>query len=197
MARWSHRGFLVQHWQAMRAEAEIELYVGNPLAARERLRRDATKIRRSFILESQFMRISNAFVRGRCAIAAAIADPARRAARLAAARRIVRKLEREQASHSAPLAALMAAGIASIEGDHEEAARALQAAIELGKRVELGLQVQAARFQLGSLLGGKAGRELLEDAASALAAEGVRAPARFVAMFAPGRFQPPIIAARS
>ena len=29
MARWSHRGFLVQHWQAMRAEAEIALYVGD------------------------------------------------------------------------------------------------------------------------------------------------------------------------
>jgi hypothetical protein len=197
MARWSHRGFLVQHWQAMRAEAEIELYVGNALAARERLRRDASRIRRSFILESQFLRISNAFVRGRCAIAAAAVDPARSAARLAAARRIVRQLEREEASHSAPLAALMAAGVASVDGDYERAARSLRSAIELGLRAELGLQVQAARFQLGCLLGGEAGRELLEDAASALAAEGVRAPERFVAMFAPGRFHPPKIAAPS
>jgi hypothetical protein len=191
MARWSHRGFLVQHWQAMRAEAEIELYVGNALAARERLRRDATKIRRSFILESQFLRISNAYVRGRCAIAAAAADPARCAARLAAARRIVLKLEREHAFHSAPLAALLAAGIASVAGDHEQAVRSLRAAVELGLRAEMGLQVQAARFQLGCLLGGDAGQELVEGAAAALAAQGVRAPGRFVSMFAPGRFQPP------
>src|SRR5260221_3315795 len=41
MARWSQRGFLLQHWQAMRAEVEIELYVGDPAAAQQRLQRDA------------------------------------------------------------------------------------------------------------------------------------------------------------
>jgi eukaryotic-like serine/threonine-protein kinase len=195
MARWSHRGFLVQHWQAMRAEAEIELYVGNARAARERLRRDATKIRRSFILASQFLRISNAYIRGRCAIATAAVDPARCAARLAAARRIARQLGREHASHSPPLAALLAAGIGSVAGDREKAARSLRTAIELARRADMNLQADAARYQLGLLLGGDEGRALVESASSALAAQGVRAPLRFVSMIAPGRFEPPVIAA--
>jgi eukaryotic-like serine/threonine-protein kinase len=194
MARWSHRGFLVQHWQAMRAEAEIELYVGNATAARERLRRDAAKIRRSFILASQFLRISNAYIRARCAIAAAAVDPARSAARLAAARRIARHLGREHASHGPPLAALLAAGIASVAGDREKAARSLRTAIELGRRTEMSLQAEAARYQLGLLLGGDEGRALVKSASSALAAQGVRAPLRFVSMIVPGRFEPPVIA---
>jgi eukaryotic-like serine/threonine-protein kinase len=190
MSRWSHRGFLVQHWQAMRAEAEIELYVGNADAARERLRRGAAEVRRSFILESQFLRISSDYVRARCAIAIAASDPTGRAARLAEARRLTARLARERASHGAALAALLAAGVASVAGDRAGAARSLRAAIDLGERVEMALQVEAARHQLGRLLGGEEGRHLVDAARTALASQGVRAPLRFVSMIAPGRFDP-------
>ena len=189
MARWTHRGFLVQHWQAMRAEAEIELYVGDATAARERLRRDAIAIRRSFLLESQFLRISHSYVRGRCAIASAIADPTRRARDLSEARRAARDLERERAPHGAPLAALLQAGIASVAGDRGETARSLREAIALATRAELGLQAEAARYQLARLLGGDEGRDLLARAETALAMQGVRVPSRFVPMVAPGRFE--------
>ena len=189
MAQWSHRGFLVQHWQAMRAEAEIELYVGNAAAARERVRRDRAAFRRSFLGASQFIRISNAYVLGRCAIAAADADTRRRPRRLAEARRIARDLGRERASHSAPLAAILSAGIASVAGDRAAAVRSLRTAIELGTSADLGLQTAAARYQLGRLLGGDDGRELVEGSEMALAAQGVRAPLRYVSMVVPGRFE--------
>ncbi len=189
MARWSHRTFVVQHWQAMRAEAEIELYAGNPNAARERLKRDAMALRRSFLLESQFLRISNSYIRGRCAIASALADTTRRTRDLAEARRVVRELEREPVSYSPPLAALLAAGIASVTGDRGEAARALRAAIALGTSAELGLQTEAARYQLGRLLGGEEGRDLLAHAERVYAVQGVRVPSRFVQMVAPGQFE--------
>ena len=188
MAQWSHRGFLVQHWQAMRAEAEIELYVGDATAARERLRRDAAALRRSFLLSSQFVRISNAYVGGRCAIADADADPAHGARRLADARRFARTLERERAAHSATLAAILTAGVASVTGDRDAAALSLRAAITLAEDADMRLQAAAARYQLGRLLGGQNGRDLVGRAETALSAQGVRATVRFASMLVPGRF---------
>lgn len=101
----------------------------------------------------------------------------------------------EHASNSPPLAALLAAGIASVAGDREKAARSLRTAIELGRRTEMSLQAEAARYQLGRLLGGDDGRALVESARLALEARGVRSPVRFVSMMVPGRFEPPVIAA--
>jgi hypothetical protein len=191
MARWSHRGFLVQHWQAMRAEAEIALYVGDPASARERLERDRAEARRSFLLSSQFLRISDSYVRGRCAVASADADADRRPEHLAEARRLARALERERASHSSPLAAIVRAGGASVAGDRARAARALRSAVSLGKRADMALQVEAARYQLGQLLGGDRGRRLAQHAEAALSAQGVRVPGRFASMLCPGRFEAP------
>ncbi len=185
MARWTHRGFLVQHWQAMRAEAEIELYVGDATAARERLRRDAIAIRRSFLLESQFLRISHSYVRGRCAIASAIADPTRRARRSSPKRDARRVTSNASALRTgAPLAALLQAGIASVAGDRGEAARSLREAIALATRAELGLQAEAARYQLARLLGGDEGRDLL---ASRRDGSGDAGSARPLALRADGR----------
>ena len=188
MARWSHRGFLVQHCQAMRAEVEIELYVGNAAAAQERLRRDAAALRRSFLLSSQFLRVSCSYLRGRCAVAAAAANPPASRDRLAEARRVARSLERERALHGAPLAAIVRAGIASVTGDRAGAERSLRAAVALSETAEMELQMEASRYQLGRVLGGDEGREHVERAEAALSAQGVRAVARFASMVAPGTF---------
>jgi hypothetical protein len=58
----------------------------------------------------------------------------------------------------------------------------------------MSLQAEAARYQLGRLLGGDDGRALVESARLALEARGVRSPVRFVSMMVPGRFEPPVIA---
>jgi serine/threonine protein kinase/tetratricopeptide (TPR) repeat protein len=189
MARWSHRSFLVQHWQAMRAEAEIALYVGDARSARERLARDRTAVRRSFLLSGQFLRISDAYVRGRCAVASAIGGPRRRSD-LVEARRVARSLQREEVPHSAPLAAIVRAGVASVAGERAVAARTLHEAMVLGKRAGMALHVEAARYQLGRLLGGCRGQRLVEQATAAFSARGVRAPHRYASMICPGRFEP-------
>ena len=186
MTHWSHRGFLLQHWQAMRAEVEIELYVGDPAAAHQRLQRDAAAVRRSFLLASQFVRVSFAYLRGRCAIAAAAADPLRRREHLVTARRIVRTLDRERICHGAPLAAILAAGIAQVAGDPEEAARSLREAIALARRAEMALHAEAARHELGRLLGGEQGAKLTALAETTLSSQGVRAPRRFASLLVPG-----------
>jgi hypothetical protein len=81
-AAWSQHGYLVQHWQAMRVEADVELYVGDTAGAYDREARDLPARRKSFLLRGQFTRVLTADLRGRCAIASSEAVPKERTARL-------------------------------------------------------------------------------------------------------------------
>src|SRR5258708_28585568 len=100
----------------MRSEAEIALYEGDGAAAYGRLEQDARALKKSFLLRRhQYMRAMTAFVRGRAAIASGSsvgAAPERRSRRLAEARRLARRLEREGVAWIAPLAAILTASIA-------------------------------------------------------------------------------------
>ncbi len=69
MAQWSQTGFLVQHWQAMAYEPDVDLYLGNGGAAYDRLLRDLPALRRSLLLNVQFVRAMTYYTLGRCAVA--------------------------------------------------------------------------------------------------------------------------------
>ena len=100
------------------------------------------------------MRVQTAFLRGRCAIASLEAEPALRASRLAETRRLARQLESEGMGWSAPFAAILKAGVANAEGDRAGAVAALRSAIDLAVAADMTGYANAARHQLGSLLGG-------------------------------------------
>jgi hypothetical protein len=186
LAKWPSTSYVLQHWQLMVSEAEIELYVGNGLAAYMRLERDAVALKKSLLLHTQVLRGKTLFLRGRCAIASIDAHPASRGARLREARKLVRKLERERMPWTAPLAAILSAGIASAEGNPSGAAACLRTAIQLADAAAMAGHAHAARHQLGLLLGGDEGKDLVEKAQDAMEAQGVRAPARFASMLVPG-----------
>ena len=71
MLDWPKTAFLVQHWQNMLWEAEVELYVGDGAAAWDRLQRDTRALRRSRMFSVQLIAILTHFVRGRSAVASA------------------------------------------------------------------------------------------------------------------------------
>ncbi|HEY5148080.1 MAG TPA: AAA family ATPase, partial [Polyangiaceae bacterium] len=120
MAQWSRAGFLVQHWQAMQYEAEIELYAGDGARAYDRLVRDEIALKKSLLCNVQVIRSLTWFLRGRCAMASLDADPARRAQRVAEARRLARRLAREKTDWSSVFALLLGAAIANASGDRPE-----------------------------------------------------------------------------
>jgi Cdc6-like AAA superfamily ATPase len=188
IAQWPSTRYVLQHWQLMVGEAEIELYVGNALAAYARVERDATAVRESMLLHTQVLRGKTLFLRGRCAIASLDADPALRAMRLAETRRLVRKLERERMPWTAALAAILSAGLASAQGARLRAAELLRRAAQLADAANMSGYANAARHQLGLHLGGDEGRHLAGKAHEAMAAQGVQAPARFASMLVPGRW---------
>ena len=189
IALWSHRAYLVQHWQVMRTEADIELYVGEPARAYERVARDAQALRKSFLLQGQFTRAFTADVRGRVAIASGERAPAQQDARLGEARRMARQLERERMPYATLLASILRAGVASVAGQRDRAAECLRATIDRASETDMALHGLAAKYQLGMLTGGDSGDDLVRAAADAMQAQGIRDPGRFADVIAPGRWK--------
>src|SRR5579872_1576087 len=96
LGQWSQSAFFVQQWQAMAFEPDIDLYVGEGGAAYDRFMRDMRALRRSLLLNVQFIRGMTLYTRGRCAVAAIQSRPEQRDARLAEARAAARRLRAER-----------------------------------------------------------------------------------------------------
>jgi hypothetical protein len=189
MLTWPRTPFLVQHWQSMLWETEVELYTGNASAAWERLHRDSEALRRSHMLSLQLIAVLTHFVRGRSAVASAsVLGEVDRGRRLAEAHREQKTLEREGMPWVAPLAAMLAASIARESGDDAGAQAALRQAIEAARTAEMALHGAAARRQLGVLLGGESGAATVSEADQTMKALGVRVPERYAQMLLPGRW---------
>jgi hypothetical protein len=187
MAHWPQFRFVIQHWQAMLAEAQIALYEGDGASAYERVARDTRSLRRSLLLQAQIIRGLTDFVRGRAALASAETSPSLRQARLREATRLARRLRGERMPWTSLLASLLDASVANARGDTPATIAALRACIDLAKRADMSMHGAAAARQLGALLG-EHGRALIAEADAAMAAEDILAPARWTAMLLPGRF---------
>jgi tetratricopeptide (TPR) repeat protein len=186
LPRWSQAGFHVQHWYAMWGEANICLYVGDGPGAYARVRRDEVALRKSFLLHSQMIRGFTTYLRGCCAIASIAGQPSLRAARVAEARSMAKRVERETAAWGPTLAAIVLAGAASAAGDRDGALDSLREALRRAEAADLALHGWAIRYQLGAALGGDEGREHGVQAERAMTDEGVRSPARMAALLVPG-----------
>jgi tetratricopeptide (TPR) repeat protein len=188
MAQWSQTGFLLQHWQAMQYEAEIELYVGDAARGYDRIVRAEPAYRRSLLGNVQVLRVLTWYLRGRCAIASVDAAPAQRAARLAEARRLAKRLAKENMHWASLTGWILTASVANATGDRPGAIAALREVLAGATAAELMLHVAAAKYQLGSLLGGDAGKAMIAQADEEMASRGVRASARMATRLVPGRW---------
>ncbi len=188
MAAWPQRGYLIQHWRAMVAEVDIDLYEGNGPRAYERLERDARAFRRSLLTIAQYVRAVTNFARARSAIATSRSDASPGGRRIREADRILRRLEREGTPWIDVLASLVAAALANAEGRIEDARSHLRAGVDRAHGADMVLHACAAQHRLGTLLGGEDGRALVQQSEEVMRAKGVRAPERYVAMLLPGNW---------
>jgi hypothetical protein len=191
MAQWSQARFLVQHFQAMAFEPDIDLYIGDGSAAYDRLMRDLPALKSSLLLHVQFVRGTFLYTRGRCAVAAIAGRPARRQALVAEARRAARALDRERMPWTTGLAALVRASAENAAGDSASAIAALREAVTATDAVGMAMHAAAARCRLGDKLGGSEGRALTRAALDAIAAEGIRDAQRWMAIYLPGSWGTP------
>jgi hypothetical protein len=190
MARWSQRGFHIQHLMALISETDIALYRGDARAARARLEAQWPAYTRSLLPRVQGSHIQALYARARAAVAAAAvaADPG--PLRAAAGRDAVR-LDRENTAASRALAGLVRAGLCYGRGDAGAARGHLVRAVPQLDAVGAGLHAAAARRRLGLLLGGSEGTTMLKEGAAWMAARGIRNPARMTATLLPGFAEQP------
>ncbi|HEX8952590.1 MAG TPA: hypothetical protein VF945_12130, partial [Polyangia bacterium] len=115
----SQRGFHRQHWSAIFAGANFDLYEGNGERAWSALHDCWRRLQRSLLLRSQPVRVAALFVRGRAAVATGRRHHARRCAG---------RLAREGVGWATGLSALLDASIDPSPAAFEAAARLLAAA---------------------------------------------------------------------
>jgi hypothetical protein len=188
IARWSAQGFHLQHYNALFSQVEADLYEGDGLAAWERLARGRPDLTRSMLMHIQAVRIEFLFLRARAALAAAVQG---RSEMLHRAARDAEGLERTRASWAQGMACLVRAGIASIRGELREADALLADAERRLNASDLAHFASACRRRRGELVGGNAGRALVEEADRWLADQQVVNPARMAGLLAPGAWSPP------
>jgi hypothetical protein len=186
LERWSQKTFHVEHWWAMLAERQIDLYRGDGRAAHGAVNEAWGRLSGSLLLMVQLTELEALHLRARTALAAASEKGADVKALTRSAESDAKKIRKARMPWSDPLAHLVDAGVAHGRGEldraHElcaEAATGLDAA-------EMSLYAAAARHRGGSLEGGDAGRAVKLEAERAMAAEGIVNVERFLAMLAPG-----------
>jgi len=172
MARWSKDGFHVQHWWALRAHVECDLYEDDARTALSRIDGRWGELERSLLFRVQYAKIEGLSLRARALIGAARGISARWL--LARAERDAAAMERERVPWSVGLGALARAGIASRRGDRAAQLRSLERAERTLLVADMRLYAAVARYQRGHLLGGDEGRALIDRAQREARACGVR-----------------------
>ncbi len=182
---WSRQRFHLQHLNQLCAHLDIDLYAGDGAAGWRRVCASRPALDASLLLRIQFVRIDILHSGGRCAVAAAaIADDPR--ALLRAAEGYARQLERQRVPWASAHALSTRAGAAMVRGDCVEARRQLIAAVDAFDSIAMGVYAAAARRQLGKLVGGDEGRDLIARADAWMIGQGISNPARMAAGITPG-----------
>ena len=182
--RWSRRGYFFAHFWCFIANAQIDLYVGDPRRSLDRIRAEWPLLSQSLLLRSvQIMRVESLHARARAAIALGETIEEGRADLLRDASDDADRLAGEHIAYATPLAALLRAGIAAVRGQRAPAAAELTAAIQGFEKADMRTYAMAACFRRAELLGDSGE---LAAVAGWMREEEIRSPHRFVAMLAPG-----------
>jgi len=191
IARWSSRGFYMQHYFALVADADIALYAREPDAAGRVLEETLPALKGSRLMRVHHLRVEWLHLRARAMVGRAAAAATKEAAEplLREAEKMARRLGRERVHWADALAALIRAGIASCRGDPQAVARSLGFAVSVFAFADMALYAAVGRRRLGALLGGEKGRRLVESADAWMRGEKIQAPASFADMLAPGKWE--------
>jgi hypothetical protein len=185
IARWSQKGFHRQHYSAMLARVQTALYRGNGDAAWRLIAEQQSSLRHSLLTRVQVFRVESLYMRARAALAMAVSTgSSRRLLRIARAG--ARRIAREHMPWSDPIALLLRAGIANLEGRVPLSLSYLHHAADRFDRADMKLYAAVARRRIGALQDDAPGRALQCQAEEWMAAQQIRNPTAFTRMLAPG-----------
>jgi serine/threonine protein kinase len=185
MERWSQKGFHRQHYSARLARVQTALYRGDAEAAWRRFTAEEPMLRRSLLTRIQVIKLEALYLRARVALAMA-ANRGSSQRFVAVARAAADRIAREHMAWSNPLASVLKAGIAYVEGHRSSAVRDLHKAADGFTRADMHLYAAVAKLRIGSLQDDARGRELQRQAEDWMAAQHIKNPAAMTRMLAPG-----------
>jgi hypothetical protein len=185
VARWSQNGFHRQHYNSMLGLAQVDLYSGVPQTAWTRVLQAWPALSRSLLLRIQVLRVEAHYIRGRCALATAWDTPDH-STQVREAERAAARITRERMAWSDSFAHVLRGGAAALRGDVPGARAQLEAAVAGFEQSDMRLYGAAAKRALGLITPGGQGQALIGSADEWMQQQGIRNPARFGEMLAPG-----------
>jgi eukaryotic-like serine/threonine-protein kinase len=190
---WPQRGNVMSGYWGLYGRVEGALYSGDAAAAVGLIRREKSALGgNTYFWMMQNLNLLMRHLQGRAALAAAAkVAPSnwylgQRSTLLRTAVRQARRIEKANMPWSNPLASLLRAGFANLQGRPDETLSHLIAAADGFDAAGMRMYSAAARRQRGRLIGGDEGRELVRRADEFMTAEGVNEPERIAHMLAPG-----------
>jgi tetratricopeptide (TPR) repeat protein len=177
--RWGGASYQLQHLYALRIEALCDVYEDTPRAAWGRVQQAWPALSRSGLLSHRMLKSDALMLRVRVALAAGV-DAEREVERAA------RSLERMRRDDSIATACLMRAALLARSGNRSRALELLEQAEASYASASMSLHIAYARRRRGELVGGAEGDALVWEADRSLESAGIRDPARWVEVQAPG-----------
>lgn len=182
---WPHEGFHLQHYSAMLALAQIELYTEDTEVVWKHLQGQWQALEDSMLLRIQVLRIEAMHLQARAALATSEGGK-ERSRRLKVAEEMAKRIANENAAWATPFASLVRAGIAHRYGDKERAAKLLSEAAINFKSQDMELYAAASRRRLGEMVGGDHGYQLMTETTAWMASQRIKNPDAMTRMLTPG-----------
>jgi hypothetical protein len=184
LTQWPREGFHLQHYTALVALAQIELYTGDFEVAWKHMDQQIKPLERSLLLRTQGLRIDMLHLRARLALASAFGRV--RHERLRIAGNCADRIAREDMTWSNPLADFIHGALAKQSGDALRAEALTKKAVEGFEAADMALYAAAARRRLGELRGGDEGRELIAQSEEWMRKQQIKNSVAVTNLMAPG-----------
>jgi hypothetical protein len=186
---WPAEMYQVQHFFHLYGRCEQALYGEDPESAWEAISAEADRLQRSWLLKVSGLRIENAWLRGRVALA--LAEKAEGQARrpwLEVAQASARSLRRAEHQTGVAMGAALEAAIGwlTLGEARPEKLVALERAVATAEAAGALLIAESVRRWLGEIVGGRRGEEIRARSNGWMADQGVQNPARLAHLYAPG-----------
>ncbi len=173
--RWGRESFQLQDYYYMLGVSNAMLYQGR--SPHELIESNWKYLRRAQLLRTQIIRLEALHLRARASLKEGI---------LRKAKKHARQMLKDNAAWANPLAQLVLAGVAAVQGEKDEAGLLLADARDHFNKNHQHHYAMIANWQLGKLIGGEEGQALIHEAEAWATSQEIRNWPAFANMLAPG-----------
>jgi len=180
IAQWSTRGVHVPHFLDVQAQSQVDLYVGEPQRALERIRVAWKELDKAMLLRVQYIRLTMLYLWARAALAVGLATG--EASYLDEAWQRARAIDKEETPWAEGCGHVVRGVVSLVRGDREGALSALAEAERSFGDANMALHAASARHHRGLALGDD---KLREEGLAVLRGQTIQKPERWMQMLAP------------